>query len=138
MYIHQDAIPQLVNTRLKERFPLAISANLVNAPVTGLEHYHFGAIHPFLFDPADGPSYEASESWRSSEKPFYPEDKMPHHQDHNATLFPHPPYQGHTWLLIQGDNSYNLRKTPIGINFGRNAGLHDLYMTAWESWACGA
>lgn len=138
LYIHHDAIPQLVHTRIKERRPLAISANLVNAPVTGLEHFHFGAIHPFVPAPPTKPPYstqtQKGPSWRPSQTALYPED-LPRT---NFSVFPEPPYAGHTWQLLPGDNSRDLQETPSGANFHRNAGLHDLYIQAWQSWAVGA
>lgn len=91
-----------------------------------------------MAEPNDKPSYLAAETWRPSEKPNYPEVGPRQYPDHEAAVFQHPPYKGHTWLLLPGDNSFNLLKTPVGINFQRNAGLHDLYIAAWESWAIGA
>jgi hypothetical protein len=128
----------LVHTRIKEWHPLAISANVVNQQVLALEHFHFGAIYPFVAERSDRPSYWAAESWRPSERPLYPKLSPPCYDNSNCALLEDPPYQGHTWLLLPGDSSWDLQKTPVGINFHYNAGLHDLWIGAWQSWAIGA
>lgn len=69
-YLHHDAIPQLVHTRIKQRHPLLVSANIINQPVLALEHFHFGAIHPFVAEPSTQASFPAAETWRPSEKPL--------------------------------------------------------------------
>jgi hypothetical protein len=101
-----------------------------------MEHFHFGAIHPFVAEKSRKPSYLAAETWRPSEKPLYHDG--PSNRSFEDILSLEPPYDGHTWLLLPGDNSFQLQETPIGLNFHRNAGLHDLYIAAWESWAIGA
>lgn len=135
VYIHHDAIPQLVHTRLAEPHPLAISANLVNSPLTGTYHSCFGAIFPFLPDPSHQPSFKAAESWRPSEKPYYPKSHSPELQEHDLVELPSP-YDGHTWLQVSDDYSYDIQETPIGISWNNNAGGESHhYETAWRSWA---
>jgi len=66
LFIHPDAIPQLVHTRLAVPEPFAVSAQLVNSPIAGLQQYHYGAIHPFIPDPHSHPTRPAAEEWRPS------------------------------------------------------------------------
>ncbi|KAJ1326257.1 hypothetical protein MN608_07703 [Microdochium nivale] len=137
-YIHHDAIPQLVHTRLAEPHPLAISANLVNSALTGTYHSLFGAIWPFLPDPSLKPSYKAAESWRPSEKPYWPKDVEPKLKEQDLVELP-APYDGHTWLQLSDDFSYDVQKTPIGLSWNNDAGgeTHH-FTTAWRSWAVAA
>lgn len=146
IFIHPDAIPQLVHTRIATPHPFAVSANLVNSPLTGYEHFHYGAIHAFRPDPNTKPSHVATESWRPSEKQPFPASKMP---DLNMSdikslslddeIFPERPYFGHPFLLSEGD-PYDLMKTPMGLNWlrGGDRGVAAAYEAAWESWAVAA
>ncbi|OTB12551.1 hypothetical protein K445DRAFT_37646, partial [Daldinia sp. EC12] len=134
VYIHPDAIPQLVHTRIALPHPYAISSNLVNSPVTGMEQYHYGAIHPFLPDPSSTPSFHAAETWRPSEKKRYPKDQL---VDEYKVMDIEPPYRGHPWLLISDDH-YDLLKTPMG-KYDQNRGSDPIaFGLAWKSWAIGA
>ncbi|KAI1804629.1 hypothetical protein F4811DRAFT_561670 [Daldinia bambusicola] len=134
VYIHPDAIPQLVHTRIALPHPYAISSNLVNSPVTGMEQYHYGAIHPFLPDPSSTPSFHAAETWRPSEKKKYPKDQL---VDEYKILDMEPPYRGHPWLLISDDH-FDLLKTPMG-KYDQNRGSDPIaFGLAWKSWAIGA
>ncbi|KAI0893172.1 hypothetical protein F4806DRAFT_211908 [Annulohypoxylon nitens] len=134
VYIHQDAIPQLIHTRIALPHPYAISANLVNSPVTGMEQYHYGAIHPFLPDPSTKPSFLAAESWRVSDKKRYPEEELV--ADYNLMDIK-PSYRGHPWLLISDDH-YDLLKTPMGKYDQDRGGDPIAFGAAWKSWAIGA
>ncbi|KAF3060363.1 putative mitochondrial-processing peptidase subunit alpha protein [Daldinia childiae] len=134
VYIHPDAIPQLVHTRIALPHPYAISSNLVNSPVTGMEQYHYGAIHPFLPDPSSKPSFHAAETWRASEKKKYPKDQL---VDEYKIMDMEPSYRGHPWLLISDDH-YDLLKTPMG-KYDQNRGSDPIaFGLAWKSWAIGA
>ncbi|KAI1082624.1 hypothetical protein F5B20DRAFT_569218 [Whalleya microplaca] len=134
VYIHPDAIPQLVHTRIALPHPYAISANLINSPVTGMEQYHFGAIHPFLPDPSNKPSYHAAETWRVSEKPKYPSIDMLEDYD---MLHMKAPYRGHPWLLVSDDH-YDLLQTPMG-KYDQNRGSDAIaFGPAWKSWGIAA
>ncbi|KAI1104690.1 hypothetical protein F4804DRAFT_351817 [Jackrogersella minutella] len=104
-YIHHDAVPQLVHTRLAQPHPLVISAQVINSPATGIQH---GAIHPFLPDPSPRPTRPASASWRPSSLGPYPADAPGNPADLQ------PPYRGHPWLLA-------LQAPPIGASPGRAA-----------------
>ncbi|KAI0157067.1 hypothetical protein GGR52DRAFT_582886 [Hypoxylon sp. FL1284] len=134
VWIHPDAIPQLVHTRIALPHPYAISSNLVNSPVTGMEQYHYGAIHPFLPDPSGRPSFHATESWRVSEKKGYPEEDL---TDDYEIFDMKPPYRGHPWLLVSDDH-YDLLKTPMG-KYDQNRGSDAIaFGAAWKSWGIGA
>ncbi|KAI1763708.1 hypothetical protein GGR53DRAFT_520831 [Hypoxylon sp. FL1150] len=134
IWIHPDAIPQLVHTRIALPHPYAISSNLVNSPVTGMEQYHYGAIHPFLPDPSTRPTFHATESWRVSDKKRYPSDELV--EDYNIYDLV-APYRGHPWLLISDDH-YDLLKTPMG-KYDQNRGSDPIaFGAAWKSWGIGA
>ena len=48
LYFDDEAIPNLVYSKLKHPEALNIGANLINCPETGWLHYRFGAIHAYL------------------------------------------------------------------------------------------
>ncbi|KAI1660909.1 hypothetical protein F4813DRAFT_267767 [Daldinia decipiens] len=143
IFIHPDAIPQLVHTRIAIPHPFAISANLVNSPLTGYEHFHVGAIHAFRPDPSEKPSYAAAESWRPSEKSRFPASSLPELKISKPKsiamddeIYPKPPYNGHSFLLLP-DAPFDLMKTPMGLNYlrGGDKGVETMYEAAWKSWA---
>ncbi|KAI0199284.1 hypothetical protein F4808DRAFT_218989 [Astrocystis sublimbata] len=149
VFIHPDAIPQLVSTRIAEPHPFAISANLVNSPFTGYRHYEVGAIHPFLPDPNSKPSRRAGQLWRSSDFASFPKNKVPTDKQTGASgeiteeilnkhVFADSSYEGHPWLLLNNVQK-PLLKTPMGINhlrMGVNGG--GAYGAAWKSWMIAA
>lgn len=146
IFIHPDAIPQLVHTRIATPHAYAVSANLVNSPLTGYEHFHYGAIHPFLPDPRAKPSHPAAESWRPSERGYFPNSSMPTFNVSSLSdaeveelVYPKRPYFGHPFLLLS-DNPFDLMKSPMGLNHIRGAkvGVETAYRVAWESWAVAA
>ncbi|XDG00560.1 hypothetical protein ABKA04_000175 [Annulohypoxylon sp. FPYF3050] len=113
LYIHHDTIPQLVHTRLAQPHPYAISAQLVNSPITSLQQYHYGAIHPFLPDPSPKPPYRTCTTpWRPSHFPLYPSTS---HLPTNPLSLT-PPYPGHPWLLLTNSTQATslLKHTPVG------------------------
>ncbi|KAI0391395.1 hypothetical protein F5Y17DRAFT_478687 [Xylariaceae sp. FL0594] len=142
IFIQPDAIPQLVWTRIAEPHPFAVSANLVNSPLTGYKHYGVGAIHPFVPDPSPRSSLPAAaERWRPSDWGALPaslvqgfdradyeitmEDGHEHHQvddDVNAEIDkrvladPNLHYEGHPWLLLTDDSNNS--------NNSSNSSLH--------------
>ncbi|KAI0131589.1 hypothetical protein F4776DRAFT_671595 [Hypoxylon sp. NC0597] len=137
LYIHHDAIPQLVHTRLAQPHPYAVSAQLVNSPVTGLQQYHYGAIHPFLPDPYHGTHRKAAEAWRPSELGLYPEAMLPLSGD---LINVNSSYRGHRWLLLSNSShdTVELTRTPMGA-WNRNQGSEQIaFGPAWKSWAIAA
>ncbi|OTA93259.1 hypothetical protein M434DRAFT_73449 [Hypoxylon sp. CO27-5] len=137
LYIHHDAIPQLVHTRLAQPHPYAISAQLVNSPVTGLQQHHYGAIHPFLPDPHHHNHRKAAETWRPSELGLYPEAMLPLSGDLRNV---NSSYRGHPWLLLTNSshNTAELTKTPMGA-WNQNQGPEKIaFGPAWKSWGIAA
>ncbi|KAI5868386.1 hypothetical protein GGS23DRAFT_27222 [Durotheca rogersii] len=143
VFIHPDAIPQLVHTRIATPHPFAISANLVNSPLTGYEHYHMGAIHPFRPDPRNKPAHAAAESWRPSDKDLFPSSSLPELNINKLNsismedeIYPRRPYDGHPFLLLS-NNPFDLLQTPMGVNYlrGGEEGVESMYGAAWRSWA---
>lgn len=144
IFIHPDAIPQLVNTRIASPHPFAVSANLVNSPLTGYEHFHVGAIHAFRPDPSDTPTHAAAESWRPSQKSRLAASSVPDIDLSKAgripdrEIFPARSYFGHPFLL--SDDPFDLMKSPMGLNHlrGGDKGVEAMYEGAWKSWAIAA
>ncbi|OTA60010.1 hypothetical protein K449DRAFT_423669 [Hypoxylon sp. EC38] len=137
LYIHHDAIPQLVHSRLAQPHPYAISAQLVNSPVTALQQYHYGTIHPFLPDPHHHNHRKAAETWRPSELGLYPEAMLPLSGD---LMNVNSSYRGHPWLLLTNSshNTVELTKTPMGA-WNRNQGAEQIaFGPAWKSWGIAA
>ncbi|KAH9890866.1 hypothetical protein F4778DRAFT_372114 [Xylariomycetidae sp. FL2044] len=137
VYIHQDAIPQLVHTRIALPHPYAVSANLVNSPMTGMQHYHYGAIHPYMPDPYWAPSRAAVETWRPSEMGEYPADKKSKIKKNYNINSMSSPYRGHPWLLLSQDHYENL-KTPMGRYDQERGGKEIAFGPAWRSWGLAA
>ncbi|KAI2628303.1 hypothetical protein GGS21DRAFT_236720 [Xylaria nigripes] len=144
IFIHPDAIPQLVSTRIAEPHPYAVSANLVNSPLTGYKHYDLGAIHPFVPDPNNKPSRRAAQLWRPSDFDSVSGSEIPgvdeiNEEVLNKHVFAEPSYAGHPWLLLE-DAGESLLKTPMGVNTLQipTAGPGSIYGAAWRSWMIAA
>ncbi|KAI1318872.1 hypothetical protein F5Y16DRAFT_111832 [Xylariaceae sp. FL0255] len=151
VFIHPDTIPQLVHTRIAEPHPFAISANLVNSPLTGYKHYDVGAIHPFLPDPENTASHPAAEIWRALDLPVFPSSQLPKINEGgkmievteeviNTHIEGDLKYEGHPWLLLDTDVDSAMMKTPMGVNKlrGMQKGMGDAYGSAWHSWKVSA
>ncbi|KAK7751767.1 Mitochondrial-processing peptidase subunit alpha [Diatrype stigma] len=144
LYIHHDAIPQLVHTRLAQPFPFAISAQLINGPVTAIQQYNFGAIHPFLPDPRPHlSSRAANETWRPADMGLYPEEYRSTTTGESGTsdsvVNSPPPYAGHTWLLLSDrpTSTIDLLQTPIG--YWSEHRIADIaHGIGWTSWGVAA
>ncbi|KAI1374952.1 hypothetical protein F4677DRAFT_446859 [Hypoxylon crocopeplum] len=137
LYIHHDTIPQLIHTRLAQPHPYAISAQLVNSPVTGWQQFHYGAIHPFLPDPKARPYRAAAETWRPSEMGLYPAATRPLEGN---PLDVKPPYRGHPWLLLSESarDTVALTRTPMGA-WNHDPGSAAIgFGPGWTSWAAAA
>ncbi|KAI1338091.1 hypothetical protein F5Y15DRAFT_407742 [Xylariaceae sp. FL0016] len=136
IYIHPDAIPQLVHTRLAVPHAYAVSANLVNSPITGLEQYHHGAIHPFTPDQSSKPQGYAAETWRTSKIKKFPAKELDDIKNKNdkQIMFPESSYRGAPFLLISEDH-HDLLHTPLG-RYDQNPGEDFIaFSPAWKSWA---
>ncbi|KAI0380980.1 hypothetical protein F5Y04DRAFT_281326 [Hypomontagnella monticulosa] len=137
LYIHHDTIPQLIHTRLAQPHPYAISAQLVNSPVTGMQQYHYGAIHAFLPDPKDRPYRAAAETWRPSEMGLYPRGTRPLEGN---PLDVKPSYRGHPWLLLSNTshNTADLKRTPLGAWNHDRGEANIAFGPGWTSWGAAA
>ncbi|KAI0517718.1 hypothetical protein F5B22DRAFT_645426 [Xylaria bambusicola] len=139
VYIHQDAIPQLVHTRLAVPHAYAVSANLVNSPITGMEQFHHNAIYPFVQDPNNQPRHHASETWRLSEQARYPKNKLNKWKtgSDESIMYPKVPYRGHPFVLLSHDN-FDLLHTSMG-RYDQNPGPDLIaFSPVWRSWAMAA
>ena len=142
VYFDDNAIANIVYTKLAHKDSLDVVANLINSPETGWLHYHVGAVHAYLpekerpssdVDPASfGPK-----AWRASALPIWNETggmdfPLADKPDDGSTI-PEadpgaPPYKGHRWLPLP-DNERNLYNTPIAKT------AYDPYGPDWTSWA---
>ncbi|KAI0799303.1 hypothetical protein GGR55DRAFT_702024 [Xylaria sp. FL0064] len=139
IYIHQDAIPQLVHTRLAVPHAYAVSAHLVNSPITGMEQFHHNVIYPFVPDPNRKPNHKASETWRVSELDRYPTNKAKKLKAASDVdiMFPKVPYRGHPFVLLSEDN-FDLLHTSMG-RYDQNPGPDFIaFSPVWKSWAMAA
>ncbi|KAI1630753.1 hypothetical protein F4809DRAFT_242247 [Biscogniauxia mediterranea] len=142
IFIHPDAISQLVHTRLAVPHPYAISANLVNSPMSGMEHYHFGAIHAFVPDPRSKPARPASETWRPSELGSLPPDRRAAlaAADSDSIIYPPTsPYRGHGFVLVsEEDGGHDLLDTAMGRYDQAPGGDFIAFSPPWKSWVIAA
>ncbi|KAL9630161.1 MAG: hypothetical protein Q9164_006559, partial [Protoblastenia rupestris] len=150
VFFDDDAIPNLVFSKLMHPEALNIVANLVNSPETGWLHYRFGAIHAYLPEMTerrvtsdDFESYGPT-AWRASQLPEWSGEEMsfpvagvgsPGKTDDGNPLPPDapgaPPYKGHRWLpLPNGDK--DLWRTPFAQTRYEQNGPD------WGSWSLGA
>ncbi|KXJ90607.1 hypothetical protein Micbo1qcDRAFT_205428 [Microdochium bolleyi] len=141
VYIHPDAIPQLVHTRINVPHPFAIAGNLVNSPMTGMRHYHYGAIHPFMPEAENSTSREAGIAWRPSKKPQLQRRDKPDPEVEakiiDGIIHLPVPFPGHTWHMSSEDH-FDLLETPMGIYDQHGSPDLVAFGPAWESWAIGA
>jgi hypothetical protein len=129
--MHEDTIPRLVHTRIDHPQPYAISANLINSPITAWMHYHLGAIRPYLPEPAPIPrKHGVKPTWRASELPTHPHDELYQNlalgpitnndlwnsaipdEDTFNRVFEEVPFPGHRWLPLT-QNTTSLLYTPM-------------------------
>ncbi|KAJ2987247.1 hypothetical protein NUW58_g4615 [Xylaria curta] len=139
VYIHPDAIPQLVHTRLAVPHAFGVSAHLVNSPITGMEQFHHNVIYPFVPDPNHSPRHKASETWRLSELDRYPEKKLYRLRNKidRKIIYPDVPYPGHPFVLLSEDN-FDLLHTSMGRYDQNPGGDFIAFSPVWKSWAMGA
>lgn len=131
LYIHDDAIPRMVNAVLDHPEAHSIQANVINAKRAHWYHYKAGAVHPFLPDPdpitsssssnnsiQDQPSKRDASSeltdWRISTLPTYPLDKLSDDKDSNKAFSTNTDHisPNHRWLPLPPTPS-SLALTPI-------------------------
>ena len=141
IYIHEDAIPRLVQSRIAHPSAFDIAANIVNSPLTNWFHARTGAVLPYLPEPTPPQNHTIQNlTWRASSLPSYstPVDiiydfgvlrdglSLPSIGEPGA-----PTYKNHRWLPLP-PSPQNLQKTPIAHSAYNAFGL------AWTSWAIAA
>lgn len=116
-YIHDNAIPQLIQSRIDNPDAFAISANLINSPLTGWLHYHLGAIHAYL---PEMPTSRKSRPHRGLSKPTWRPSELPLY-DHDLSQGTSPsqkmmkvPFMGHRWLPVKQNGPIDVLATPFG------------------------
>lgn len=139
----ENAIPNVVYSKLNHPESLNVVANLVNSPETGWLHYHVGAVHAYLpeTEPPASDTDDASygpKAWRASALPEWtgkemgfpvvdkPDDGRVLEDGQEGA----PPSKNHRWLPLGNDT--NIDKTPIGNS------RYDPYGPDWKSWALAA
>lgn len=110
VWFADDAIPKVVERKLKQPEALLVSANVINSPLQTFLHYHFGALHPYL------PEYEqrlptvpsTRPSWRPSQNPLWegPEDFV-------SSLDNITGVEERRWLRLKDDTALN--QTPVAV-----------------------
>lgn len=118
LWIGKDTIPQLVHSLLKRPDAYAMASNTINEADTLFQHYHNGAILPFLPEPVNATTRQtgdsATTSWRPSELPPYPLSTHPVEDEYNITAPLPSGYENttHRWLPLPATFA-NLHKTPV-------------------------
>ena len=149
VFFDDEAIPNLVYSKIKHPDSLNVVSNLINSPATGFFHYRFGAIHSYLPEVhrsetslADGKSYGPT-AWRASALPEWKGKEMTwpiagvaagkgDDSSHLPEDYPGgPPYKGHRWLPLPDDKK-NLWRTPMAES------SYDPNGPDWGSWSLGA
>ncbi|MCJ1427508.1 hypothetical protein MMC29_005411 [Sticta canariensis] len=139
VYVHEDAIPNLIYTKLKHPDAFDVSANLVNSPSLSWLHYHLGAVHAYLPETKAPDGTPEPDVWRASLLPTWEGDNIsfPLGTSTNGAGFVEnddpgaPPFKGHRWLPLR-DKKNGLMRTPISQT------EFDAYGAGWKSWAIAA
>ncbi|KAL8833292.1 MAG: hypothetical protein Q9170_004351 [Blastenia crenularia] len=146
VFFDDEAVANVVYTKLKHPHAFNVVANLVNSPETGWLHYHFGAIHSYLPEtspPVVKPDGAAlgPKAWRASALPVWNEtgemsfpvtmDKSDDGSVLEADRPEAPPFKGHRWLPLP-EPEKNIYNTPI------SKSEYNPYSPDWKSWALAA
>ncbi|KAJ6436200.1 nitrate assimilation regulatory protein nirA [Purpureocillium lavendulum] len=123
VWVHDDAIRQLVTRKVLNPNEFVVSANVINNPPLGFLHYHFGAIHPYFPDLSDGNTL--TESWRPSRYPFWNGSS-----DFVWPLRSGPPFHNHRWLRVEEDQM--LSQTPAA------QVKYEVWGESYRNWAIAA
>lgn len=141
-----DAVANVVYTKVNHPDSLNVVANLVNCPETGWLHYHVGALHAYLPETtAPGPDRNGKslgpKAWRASALPVWNEKgdmsfPLADKPDDNGNVVKPgqpgaPPFKGHRWLPLPDDEK-NLYKTPVSNS------EYDPFGPDWQKWAIAA
>ncbi|KAB8342806.1 hypothetical protein FH972_022404 [Carpinus fangiana] len=129
IFIDDDAITHLVQSRIDNPDPFGISANIVNTPVTTYIHYHSGAIQPYLPEHSTKPDRDARPTWRASELSIYSGD--PEIDITSSKV--NAPYKGHRWLPVDGSRVSKPARlfTPIGQAVAKEELAMDEFFMNW-------
>ena len=149
VWFNDEAIPDIVYSKLAHPETLDVVANLINSPETGWLHYRLGAIRAYLPErmPPKNPSPESlgPNAWRASALPIwqgtFEQMNFPvkganmGKPDDGGVFEPGveggPPFKGHRWLPLP-DGEKNLWRTPM------SESKYDPDGPDWASWSLGA
>lgn len=112
VFIHPQAIPEMVRTVIEHPEAHSVMANIVNNAFTYWHHHRGGATYPYLPEQS-GPSRDKATSWRASKLPHYSGAFL----DSTEKFLPlgnyQPPFEGHRWLPVKSSSSAEaMRHTP--------------------------
>ena len=151
VWFSEDAIPNLVFSLMHHPEAFNVVATLVNSPFTGWLHRRMEAVHAYVPEKArkeaDLQNYDGygPTAWRASALPLWSgEDRdinftvsgVRHGKADNYSVLPPddpgaPPYKGHRWLPLAG-NDREIYRTPIAQSqIGSET-------ADWYSWSLGA
>jgi hypothetical protein len=146
VYIHEDAIPLIVNTLITDSRAAVVSANVINSPEHNWVHYRIGAVRPYLPDlepPVNGslatldnpvwkvsnlPSWIGPAGWTCPRMGDFTEkllELLPSADEESSDVLPN-----HRWLPLE--NPSDISKTPIAQT------SYDKFGPGWTSWAIAA
>jgi hypothetical protein len=129
VWLDDNAIPELVETRMKHPEAFLVSSNIINNPLLGWVHYRMGAVHPYWPELEPSPVPHTNE-WRASSQPSWSGP-----DGFSFGLEDPAPFDGHRWLrLAKTGNTakLSLRDTPVGqIQYGA-------FGTGWSAWSIAA
>ncbi|KAL8973531.1 MAG: hypothetical protein Q9197_002218 [Variospora fuerteventurae] len=146
VFFDDNAIANLVYSKLHHPDSFNVIANLVNSPETGWLHYHFGAIHSYLPETVAPPKDTDAaalgpKAWRASALPIWNEsgemsfpvtmDKSDDGSVLEKDRPEAPPFKGHRWLPLP-EPEKNIYKTPMSKT------EYNPYGPDWKSWALAA
>lgn len=114
MFIHPQAVSEMVRTVIEHPEAHSVVANIVNNAFTYWHHHRGGAVYPYLPE-QDGPSRNESGSWRASTLPHYTGEFLESTENFLPKLFGgyQPPSEGHRWLpVISSSSAEAMTHTP--------------------------
>ncbi|EEP80752.1 conserved hypothetical protein [Uncinocarpus reesii 1704] len=129
VWLADDAIPIIVDRKIRNPDDFAVSANIINNPPLSFMHYHFGALHPYFPELDENGNatkkVSSNKAWRPSEHPHW--DGPP---SFTWAMDAKPPAKGHRWLRVEDDKA--IARTPV------SKLKYEVWGDTYTSWAIAA